>query len=741
MIGQLLDGRYRIIQVLSSATFGQTYLAADTRLPGYPQCVVKQIRPPSANPRIIQIIKLILQKKAESLEKLGRNDHVPQLLAYFEVNQEFYLVEEFIAGHPLTQEILPKQPLSEERVIRLLQEILEILVFVHGNGAIHLDIKPGNFIRRQLDGKLVLIDFGPIKEISSQLLNGQERVDRVRGSNASIYMPIEQIQGHSLFNSDIYAVGMIAIQAITGLSPEEIAAMRDKQNSHTNKFVWQENTAVNPALANLLDKMVHPDFADRYQSAADVLADLKTIKNAISMPPPPSKLPSSTHNTQLPVLAKDINIVKKKFTWPHLSISSPIIVGLISIMVVGIGVIFWPRQGLINGKDVYNRGMEKITKGDTRGAIAEFNQVIQANPNDPIAYGQRGNAHYDLGEYKQAIEDYTQTIRLDSTNTSAYFNRGLARYDQKDLRGAIDDYTQVIRLKPTQSDAYYKRGLAYYDLQEYQAAIADFTEFIRIKPNDHTGYHSRGLARSGSGDKPGAIEDFTKAIQINSKEPDAYYSRGRARFLLADYNGALEDYSQVIKLNPKDADALANRCGTLVNLKDYKKAVEDCNQAIKLESKTSIAYDNRCIAYFNLGDHTKAIEDCTQAIKINPNNSKTYSNRGLSRSAIGDRTGSISDFSQAIRLNPSDAVAYTNRGNVQYQLKEYAKAIEDFTQALRLNPKSFDAYSSRAKCRLELGDKQGAIEDFQKSSNLCLDAGLTGCYQDAQTQIKKIQQP
>ena len=157
IIGQLLDGRYRVVQVLSSGAFGQTYLAADTRRPGHPQCVVKLLRAPGNSFQIVNTAHRLFRQEAEILEKLGRHDQIPLLLAYFEENNHFYLVEEFIPGTPLNKEIIPGQPWQEKHVIKLLLEILEILKFVHGHEVIHRDVNPSNLIRRQPDGKLVLI--------------------------------------------------------------------------------------------------------------------------------------------------------------------------------------------------------------------------------------------------------------------------------------------------------------------------------------------------------------------------------------------------------------------------------------------------------------------------------------------------------------------------------------------------------------------------------------------------------
>jgi WD40 repeat protein/serine/threonine protein kinase len=273
MVSQLLDGRYHIIEVIETGEFGQTYLAKDIRRPGEPQCFVKHLRPGTSEPKLINTTRRLFQKEAEVLEKLGQHDQIPQLFAYFEENEEFFLVESIVAGHSLSTEIVPGKPLTEEQMIPLLKELLEILVFVHGQGVIHRDIKPANLIRRYADNKLVLIDFGSVKEIHI----AQRQAPITVRIGTLEYMPIEQFQYNPQLNSDIYALGMIGIQGMTGLPAYDLPKLRDLKNSNKGEIVWRHLTTCSQALADVLDNMVRYDFRERYQSAAETLADLRKI--------------------------------------------------------------------------------------------------------------------------------------------------------------------------------------------------------------------------------------------------------------------------------------------------------------------------------------------------------------------------------------------------------------------------------------------------------------------------------
>ncbi|AFY35575.1 serine/threonine protein kinase [Calothrix sp. PCC 7507] len=277
MIGKLLDHRYQIIRVLATGGFGQTYIAEDTRRPGNPTCVVKHLKPASSDPRVFETAKRLFHSEAETLEHLGNHSQIPRLLAYFDENQEFYLVQEFIEGQTLGEELSPGKRWSENQVIQLLQEVLSILEFVHGQGVIHRDIKPDNIIRRTADNKLVLVDFGAVKQLRNPMVtvSGQPTATVVIGTPG--YMPTEQGQGKPRPNSDIYSLGIIAIQALTG-----VAAAQLQEDQDTGEIIWQHLVSVNSRLAAVLTKMVRYHFKDRYQSAAEALQASTEVLNPVS---------------------------------------------------------------------------------------------------------------------------------------------------------------------------------------------------------------------------------------------------------------------------------------------------------------------------------------------------------------------------------------------------------------------------------------------------------------------------
>ncbi|MGK7875870.1 MAG: protein kinase [Xenococcaceae cyanobacterium] len=276
MNGNILRRRYKIIRPLGTGAFGQTYLAQDRDLPGHPQCVVKKLKLQSAETSVLEMARRLFDTEAQVLYQLGSHDQIPQLFAHFEENQEFYLVQELIEGHDLKQEFPVGRRWSETQVIALLQDVLPVLEFVHQQDVIHRDIKPANLIRRASDGKLVLIDFGAVKQISSQILNSEATEALTVAIGTPGYMPNEQSSGKPRISSDIYAVGMLAIQALTGILPKRL-----REDPRTSEVIWRNHLEVGQAqdspLYEILDKMVRYDFRQRYQSATEVLQALASL--------------------------------------------------------------------------------------------------------------------------------------------------------------------------------------------------------------------------------------------------------------------------------------------------------------------------------------------------------------------------------------------------------------------------------------------------------------------------------
>lgn len=279
----ILDGRYLTERLLGQGGFGAAFLARDRRSPSLRTCVVKQFLPAGdLDPQQLAIAQGLFEREAQVLDRLGhQHPQIPDLLAYFPLEatgwqtrtpqQFFYLVQEYIDGQNLEQELSSRGPFSETEVVEVMQEILKILEFVHGEDVIHRDIKPSN-IMRDRSGTLHLLDFGAVKEVT------QAPGNKSTGIYSAGFAPPEQMRGRSVYPStDLYALGVTAIMLLTAKDPEDLF------DSYSNAWLWKDQVTISDSLTNILDRMLQPTPSDRFGSATEVLKAL----NAMRSPPPP----------------------------------------------------------------------------------------------------------------------------------------------------------------------------------------------------------------------------------------------------------------------------------------------------------------------------------------------------------------------------------------------------------------------------------------------------------------------
>jgi hypothetical protein len=289
----ILDGRYLPLKLLGRGGFGAAFLARDRRTPTRRLCAVKQLQPP-ANLNLPQLewVKKSFEREAEVLERLGSHPQIPELYAFFEQpapgqpsNQPqefFYLVQEYIDGLNLFEEMEGKGKFSEASVEEVLQEILKILHFVHDSGSIHRDIKPSNIMRNRHNGRLYLLDFGAVKQVTAGVSLQSSMVLGTPG-----FAPSEQMVGRQVYPStDLYSLAVTCLYLLTGIQPADL------YDTYNNRWNWRAHTQISERLGNILDRMLLPVPSQRFQEAVEVLEALNRVPDTGVSPPPPPPPPA-----------------------------------------------------------------------------------------------------------------------------------------------------------------------------------------------------------------------------------------------------------------------------------------------------------------------------------------------------------------------------------------------------------------------------------------------------------------
>ncbi len=274
----LLKERYRAIQPIGQGGFGRTFLAVDEDKPSKPRCVIKQFYPQAQGTSTLHKAEELFTQEAMRLDDLGKNPQIPELLAYFTQDDRQYLVQEFINGQNLEQELAKNGIFNEAQIWQLLNNLLPVLQFCHTRQVIHRDIKPENIIRRLPQGDLVLVDFGAAKIATYTALN---TIGTRIGSPE--YVAPEQIRGQAVFASDIYSLGVTCIHLLTQRSPFDL------YDVHNDAWIWQNylKTPISNNLSSLLEKMLKTAVIERYQTVDEVVQQLATSSRTTTATSPP----------------------------------------------------------------------------------------------------------------------------------------------------------------------------------------------------------------------------------------------------------------------------------------------------------------------------------------------------------------------------------------------------------------------------------------------------------------------
>jgi len=695
-LGQILGGRYNIVSQLGQGGFGKTFIAQDRHLPGNQQCVVKQLRPQGTDPLTLGTARRLFETEAKVLHQLGSHEQIPQLFAYFEENQEFYLVQELIPGDDLSHELTLGRQLSEEQVISLLTDILEILEFVHQHNVIHRDINPRNLIRRKDDGKLVLIDFGAVKQVSTQVIQGGKTSFTIAIGTPG-YRPSEQANGNPRLSSDIYGVGMVGIQALTGVFPDKLPVDPD-----TSEISWRELVTVSPELAKILDKMVRYDFRERYPSATSALQDLRDLTRV-----------SSATLVLPPAISPQVLVVKPKLSRALLSKV------LISVVVIGLGgVATVSMVKLIKSADATNLYHQGETFWELRrykDALEAYNRAVELKPEYGEALQGKGNALLELKQYEDALEAYDKAIQIRPNYLEAWVGRGKALERLQRYEEAINALDFALKIQPKYLEAWNARANVQMKLQHFAEAIASFDMVVKLQPDYWSAWDQRGVALHNLRRYQEAVESYDQAVQSKPDSAVVWYHRGNALINLQKYQEAVASYEKAVQFQPNFYQAWYSQGNALSNLRKFKEAVAAFDQAVKFNPDADEAWYGRGWALHQLQRYAEAVTSYDKAVRLQHRSEQAWYNLGNALYNLKQYQEAIASYNRAVENKPDHYEAWYSRGNALGNLKRYQEAIESYNQAIQYKPDYKEAIEARNKAHQELELSQKKLESSPES--------------------------
>ncbi|NET15606.1 MAG: protein kinase [Okeania sp. SIO1H6] len=400
----LLGDRYRTIKPIGQGGFGKTFLAVDEYKPSRPRCVIKQFFPQnSAN---AEKAAELFGREAIRLDELGQHPQIPELMAHFQQGEQQYLIQEFIDGQNLEQELVVNGVFTENQIQELLWDLLPVLEFVHERQVIHRDIKPENIIRRnsitlpdgrgEIKGQLVLVDFGASKVITESSLG---QTGTMIGSAG--YVAPEQLAGKAVPASDLYNLGVTCIYLLTQVAPFELFDVVE------GKWVWRQylQSNISKELGIIIDKLLAPNINQRYQSVEDVLKELESVKYQKSFAS--SKSQAGGNNPSL-----------------------------LTKMLGGIPQV------------IKGRIMQEF--GKTEAAIASYDLAISIRPNNYDAWYKKAEVCHQLKRYEEAIFCYQKTVKLQPNHWQAWRSLGVLFYQLQRYEKAVESYFKSLDIEGNQ---------------------------------------------------------------------------------------------------------------------------------------------------------------------------------------------------------------------------------------------------------------------------------------------------
>ena len=268
-IGKIFAGRYRIVKQIGRGGMADVYLAKDLILDGE-EVAVKVLR---TNYQTDPIAVARFQREARAMADLD-HPHIVRITDIGEEDGQQYLAMEYVAGLDLKRYIKEHYPLSNEEAVRIMGQILLAMRLAHARGIVHRDLKPQNILLTP-DGTAKVTDFGIAVAFAETSLT---QTNSMLGSVH--YLSPEQARGSkATFQSDIYAMGIIFYEMLTGHIPYDGDSAVTIALQHFQKplpSVIAENPSVPQALENVVIKATAKKLSDRYQSVSEMYVDLST---------------------------------------------------------------------------------------------------------------------------------------------------------------------------------------------------------------------------------------------------------------------------------------------------------------------------------------------------------------------------------------------------------------------------------------------------------------------------------
>ncbi len=749
--GTIFAGRYKIIEKLGTGGMGEVYRVKDEKLEE--EMAIKVLKPEIAADR-----GMIGRFKNEL--KLARKIAHRNVCKMYDLNEEedtHFITMEYVTGEDLKSYIRKKEEVSVEDAIYFAQQICEGLAEAHELGVVHRDLKPQNIMIDD-KGQAKIMDFGIARSVESP---GVTQTGVMIGTPD--YISPEQAEGQKADQrSDIYSLGVILYEMVTGSVPfrgDTALSVALKHKAQLPRDPRKLNPGISEDLSRLILICMEKDRERRYQSAKDLLLDLRNIQEGLP-------LGTKIRPRRRSFLA---TLIRKKLFIPA---------SVVALAVIG--VIIWrmlpQKEGLPQPEDkpslaiMYfknNTGEEKLDiwrEGFAELLFADLSQskYIKVLPSNNLfgilreldllearGYSQEdlervadkgGVGHVLQGFITKAGENFRVNVTLQDMNTGEIIGSDMVEgRGEESFHTMVDELTRRIKtnfnLTPEQiamdidkeigklttnsleAYKYYIEGLKLYSKYEFRQSVQFFEKAVSVDPNFAMAY----LKLSHAYLILDLRSEFKKHIKTAFELKDRVSERERYQIRVAyhrlyerDLEKTIEVGKELVELYPDDVIGHRNLGFAYLNLGNIDKSIEHFEKAIQEKVDVALVYNNLAFAYSTKGLYEKAIELLEYYIE---NFSDTASIRWqlAQNNLIQVRfKTALAEIERGRSLDPSDYRLYSLKGDVYLCQGDFVQAEREYQKLLELQDQNahFEhIYKMECSYLLQGKFKKGLEED------------------------------
>jgi tetratricopeptide (TPR) repeat protein len=342
------------------------------------------------------------------------------------------------------------------------------------------------------------------------------------------------------------------------------------------------------------------------------------------------------------------------------------------------------------------------------GRLAEaerlYRQILAAQPDHWDSLHLLSVLSYQRGDYALALDQIDAALDINPDNSLAWNQRGLALQRLKRFEDVVASYDRALAVWPDHAEALCNRGAALYELKRFDEALASYDRALAVRPHYAEAFCYRGAALFQLKRLEEALASYDCALATQPAYADALSDRGGVLVELKRFDEALVSYDQALLVRPDHAETLCNRGVALNELKRPEEALASYDRALALGLDSADLHYNRGNALLALKQFDQALAAFERALVLRPDHAWAHCNRGVALHELTRLEEALASHERAAALQPDSAIFHSNRGLALYHLKRFEEAVASYDRALALQPDLPEAHYMEAHCRLLTGD-------------------------------------